>query len=92
MVDNSTSTAPYPKLDAATYFQTSNLQSEALKNTISKLNQEVSTDQIWRENVSDSNASIITYLKMVLGNADPDSNLQKTVWNSVAAVGEGLES
>ena len=29
---------------------------------------------------------------MVLENADPDSNLQTVVWNSIAAVGEIVES
>ena len=89
MVENSTSTVlfPYPNFDVATYFCTSNLKSKALRNAISQLNQEVSTDRRWRENVADSNASRITDLEPVLGNSDPESNIQTTMWNSVAAVG-----
>ena len=86
MVDNSTSTVPYPKLDVATYLKTPNVQSEALRNGIYYLNQEVSTYHIWINNAADSNASIITDLELVLGNDDPESNLKTTVWNSVVDV------
>ena len=87
MVDNSTPNATYPKFDVAMYFQTYNLQSETLRNAISQLNQEVSTDLSWINNLEDSNASRITDLEMVLGNADVESNLQTAVQNSFADVG-----
>ena len=72
------------------YLQTSNLQSEALQNAISELNQEVSTYQSWSDNAVDSNAPRMNDLEMVLRNANPDSNIQTMVCNSVTSVVESL--
>ena len=89
IADKSTSTVPfpYPKFYVETYSRIPYLQSEALQNGIYQHKQEVSTDWSWSDNTEDSNASRITYLKMVMGNADPYSNLQIKVRNSVTAVG-----
>ena len=72
------------------YLQTSNLQSEALQNAISQLNPEVSTYQSWSDNAVDSNAPRMNDLEMVLRNANPDSNIQTMVCNSVTSVVESL--
>ena len=72
------------------YLQTSNLQSEALRNAISELNQEVSTYQSWSDNAVDSNGSRINDFELMLRNANPDSNIQTMVCNSVTSVVESL--
>ena len=87
LVENSTSYVSYPEFDLAMYFQTPNLQSEALRNAISQINQGFFTDWSWSENAAYPNASRITDLELVLKNDYQESNLQTTVWNSVAAVG-----
>ena len=52
LVNNSNSLVSYPKFDLAAYFQISRVQYEVLQSAMMQLNQEVSTDRIYSENLS----------------------------------------